>query len=98
MAERRKANTAITHPERRKQMLNNGRNVTWQWLVGVLISVLLLAAGVILADTRNGVDRARISIVEMQKEKVDKEQYRLDMGEIKESLRTIVIKLDNIKR
>ena len=78
--------------------LVNGRNVTWQWVVGVLLILVLASGGIILADTKKGVEKTVDKIELLQEKKVDKDQYRLDISEIKESLRTIGIKLDNLNK
>ena len=76
----------------------NGKNVTWQWLVGVLLILVFAAGGIIVADTRTGVSNAVVKIEVLQKEKLDKEQYRLDIAEIKDALKSIAVKIDNLRR
>ncbi len=75
----------------------NDKGITWKWLVGVLLFLVFAASGIIIADTRTGVERARNAIEQIQKEKVDKEQYHRDIGEIKEILKSIGEKIDRIK-
>ena len=76
----------------------NGKNVTWQWLVGVLLILVFAAGGVILADNKAEVQKTNVKIEQMQERKVDKEQYRLDIAEIKETLKDIVVKIDKLRR
>ena len=76
----------------------NGKNVTWQWLVGILVLLLFAAGGILLADNKAKVQKNETKIEQIQEKKVDKEQYRIDISEIKDTLKTIVAKLDNIKR
>lgn len=54
----------------------SGKYPTWKWLVGVLVGILLLTAG------------GWVSRIESRMtEKVDKDQYRCDIGEIKSDIR-----------
>ena len=77
--------------------LANGRNVTWQWLVGVLLILVFAAGGIILADTKAEVQKVQGKVEQVQEKKVDKEQYYRDIGEIKQALIKIADKLDKIK-
>ena len=76
----------------------NGKNVTWQWAAGVLLTLVFAAVGIIVADTRTGVSNAVVKIEILQDKKLDKEQYYRDIGEIKQTLKDIVIKIDKLKR
>lgn len=68
----------------------NGRSVTWKWLVGILMAVVLAVTGGIISDTRSGISEAKAKCETLQKEKVDKEQYRVDLMEIKGDLKTLI--------
>ena len=76
----------------------NEKNVTWQWLVGILLILLFAAGGVILADNKSAVQKAQVKIDQMQENKVDKEQYRLDIADIKGTLKGISEKIDKLRR
>ena len=76
----------------------NGKNVTWQWLVGVLVVLLFAAGGVLLADNKAKVQKNETRIEQMQENKVDKEQYRLDIADIKGTLKGISEKIDKLRR
>ena len=39
--------------------LTNGKNVTWQWLVGILMILLFAAGGVLLADNKAKVQKTK---------------------------------------
>ena len=75
----------------------NGKSVTWQWLVGVLVVLLFAAGGILLADNKAKVQKNETKIEQMQEKKVDKEQYYRDIGEIKETLKDIVVKIDKLR-
>jgi len=75
----------------------NGKNVTWQWLVGVLLILVFAAGGIIVADTRTGVKDAVVKIEVLQEKKLDKEQHYRDMVEIKGMLKDIVVKIDKLR-
>jgi ABC-type lipoprotein release transport system permease subunit len=60
----------------------NGKSVTWIWLVGILVGILLLVGGSVLSGMQADIRMLRA-------EKMDKEQYYRDMSEIKESLKEI---------
>ena len=62
---------------------------TWKWLAGILIGVLIIAAGYSLAETRNDV-RA------LYDKKMDKEQYYQDMRSLRDSQQCIADKLDDL--
>ena len=99
MAEHRKKNIPIDHPERRKEMPPNGnKSVTWKYLVGVLVTLLLLLGGIILADNKALVEKNQVKIDKLTDQKVDKEQYYRDINEIKNGLVIISDKIDKIKR
>ena len=68
----------------------NGRSVTWKWLVGILMVIVLAVTGGIISDTRSGISEAKAKCETLQKEKVDKEQYRIDLAEIKNDLKTLI--------
>ncbi len=76
----------------------NGKNVTWQWLVGVLMILVFAAGGIIVADTRTGVSTAVVKIESIQEKKLDKELYYRDIGEIKQTLKDIALKIDKLQR
>ena len=61
----------------------NGKNgVTWRWMVGILIGILILVAGSVLSGMQT-------DIKTLHQNKVDKDQYCRDISEIKESLKDI---------
>ncbi len=76
----------------------NGKNVTWQWLVGVLLILVFAAGGVILADNKAEVQKTNVKIEQMQEKKVDKEQYYIDIADIKGALKGISEKIDKLRR
>jgi len=75
----------------------NGKNVTWQWLVGILVVLLFAAGGILLADNKASVRKNEVKIEQVQENKVDKEQYRLDIADIKGMLKDINVKIDKLR-
>ena len=75
----------------------NGKNVTWQWLVGILVVLLFAAGGILLADNKASVRKNEVKIEQVQEKKLDKELYYRDIGEIKETLKDIVAKIDKLR-
>ena len=76
----------------------NEKNVTWQWLVGVLVVLLFAAGGVLLADNKAKVQKNETRIEQMQERKVEKEQYYRDIADIRDTLKTIDRKIDKIQQ
>jgi len=76
----------------------NGKSVTWQWLVGVLVVLLFAAGGVLLADNKASVQKIEVKVEQVQERKVDKEQYYRDIRDIKDALVTIDGKVDKIRQ
>ena len=76
----------------------NGKNVTWQWLVGVLMVLLFAAGGVLLADNKAKVQKNETRIEQMQEKKVEKEQYYRDIADIRDILKAIDGKIDKIRQ
>jgi len=87
------------HSERRKVMPENanGRYLT-RILIGVLLTIVFAATGLIVADTRNGVSVAVQKIETLQEKKLDKERYYSDIGEIKQALKEINEKIDRLRK
>lgn len=75
----------------------NSRYLT-RILIGVLLAIVFAATGLIVADTRNGVSGAVQKIEVLQKEKMDKERYYCDIGEIKQALKEINDKIDRLRK
>lgn len=69
---------------------NGNTYISWKWLVGILVTLFLAASGLIVNDTRIGISDAKTKIECLQKEKVDKDQYKADIKEIKENLTFLV--------
>ena len=76
----------------------NGKNVTWQWLVGVLLILLFAAGGVLIADNKAVVVKNQVRIEKLGEQKVDKEQYYIDIADIKSTLKVIDGKIDKIRQ
>ena len=61
----------------------NGRSVTWMWLAGVAIALLISIAGFTLAETRG-------DIRNLQERKLDKDQYYQDIEQINGKLDCLI--------
>ncbi len=88
---------------------NGSGNLTFKWLVGILISIVILVTGIMAADTRQSIKDAQElaktnfainqkKIECIEKEKLDKDQYYRDLRDIKATLTKIDEKLDKIKK
>ena len=99
MTEQRKKQVPISHSERRHKMADttNSGYLT-KILIGVLLTIVFAATGLIVADTRSGVFNAIVKIESLQREKVDKDRYYSDIGEIKQTLKDINDKIDRLRR
>ena len=76
---------------------NGSRFISFKIMVGALASLLLLLVVGVITDTRSGISEAKTQIECLQREKVNKDQYRQDVGEIKQALRDINVKLDRMR-
>ena len=78
--------------------INTNASVTWKWIVGVLVPLIFLFGGIIVADNRAIVQKTQDKIEEVRKEKVDKNQYYRDIADIKDTLRGIDRKINEIQK
>jgi hypothetical protein len=69
---------------------NGNRFVPMKLLISILLALLFAASSIIIADTRSGVTTAQVKIDQLQKDKVDKEQYCRDINEIKAGINSLV--------
>jgi hypothetical protein len=72
---------------------NGSKYVSWRWIVGILVVLFFSASGMIIADTRTDVAKVSEKIECVQKDKVDKEQYREDMRNVNRKLDIILDRL-----
>lgn len=81
-------------------MTDNGNNryVTNRWLIGILAALIFAASGIIVADTRSGINKAQVAVECLQKDKLDKDQYYRDLTDIRDAIKSIDRKLDWMKR
>lgn len=77
----------------------NGSNkfITFKVLVSILVTILLATVGLVVSDTRTGIDRAVSKIECLERDKLDKDQYYRDMSDIKGTLIRMDGKLDRIE-
>jgi hypothetical protein len=80
-------------------MTSNGSgSLTFKWLTGILVSVLIILSGILLADTKTNLKEVKLELAQraqanqekiecLQREKVDKEQYYRDISEIKQAMK-----------
>lgn len=87
---------------------NGSGNLTYKWLVPLLIAALFTIGGVLLADQRDKIKEVKTEAVEnakankakidcLERDKLDKELYYRDMRDIKLSLSDISNKLDALR-
>lgn len=69
----------------------NGKNgVTWKWLVGVLLTLLLLIGGGVMANLQ-------ADIKALDRDKVDKDRYDKDQQRVEHKLDYIIGQIDKIR-
>lgn len=56
---------------------------TWKWIVGILITILLLVSAASLGSMKSDISR-------LQEVKVDKDQYRCDISRVEGKLDKII--------
>jgi hypothetical protein len=88
---------------------NNSGSPTFKYLVGVLLLIVFASIGVITADTRSSIIETRQLILsntflcqdkveDLQKEKLDKEQYHRDIADIRDGIKSINAKIDRMRK
>ena len=77
---------------------SSDQNITWKWLVGVLISLVLILGGIVTTDNKAMVEKNLIKLERIADLKLDKEVYYRDMVDIRDMLKRIDIKLDRLRR
>ncbi len=78
-------------------MANEYKFVSTALLITILLGLVFAAGGLVVKDTRDGVISSLAKIEVLQKDKLDREQYYRDMGDIKETLKNMDTKLDNLR-
>jgi uncharacterized protein YpmS len=68
----------------------NGKPITWKWIVGVLLTLLLIVGSFAAASVKERADTAHLRIDVMQEKKVDKDRYECDMNRIEKKLDTLI--------
>lgn len=68
----------------------NGKNITWKWLVGILLTLLLMVGSYAAASIKERADMAHLRIDVMQEKKVDKDRYECDMNRIEKKLDILI--------
>jgi len=71
-------------------MTEDNEFISWKWIAGILVGLIILAFGGIIADTRQGVSQAQEKIEKIQAAKVDKEQYRCDIERVEDKLDKLI--------
>lgn len=69
---------------------NNETFISWRWLVGILVLIVLSVVGFVVSDTRCAIDDATKEIKILQEKKLDKELYYRDIKDIKDNLDFLV--------
>lgn len=71
-------------------MNEKSNNVQFRWVAGIAVALIIAVAGAVMTDTKANVERIGVKLDLMQKEKVDWEQYRCDIAEIKGDLKILI--------
>ena len=77
---------------------SSDQSISWKWLVGVLISLVLILGGIVTSDNKTLVEKNQVRIDRLADLKLDKEVYFRDMVDIRDMLKRIDIKLDKLRR
>ena len=74
-------------------MTENGNGkVTYKTVASIAIVVILALVGTAFGFLQNGQVKSEVKIEQLQKEKLDKEQYRCDMDRIERKLDRVIEK------
>ena len=74
-------------------MTENGNGkVTYKTVASIAIAIILALVGTAFGFLQNGQVKADTKIEQLQKEKLDKEQYRCDMDRIERKLDRVIEK------
>jgi len=57
--------------------------ITWSWIAGIVITVLIAVGGYLLTDTR-------ADIKALKQEKLDKEDYYRDINSVKDGINRLI--------
>jgi len=74
------------------------QSITWKWLAGILIVLVLTFGGIITSDNKALVEKNQVRIDRLADLKLDKEVYFRDMIDIRDMLKRIDLKLDKLRR
>lgn len=66
------------------------KNVTWKWLVGILITLLLMFGSYAAASLKDRTEKAHEKIDKLQESKVDIERYNCDMSRFEKKLDALI--------
>ena len=62
---------------------NGSKYPSWKWITGVLVSLLIIIGGYTLG---NSIGEVKAGILVLQEKKLDKDQYLLDMKDMKDKI------------
>jgi hypothetical protein len=71
-------------------MGQSGNNITFKWLVGILICLLMGTAGFALASISSRAEDAHKRINALQEKKIDVDRYTCDMARIEKKLDILI--------
>jgi hypothetical protein len=77
-------------------MTQKNTSITFKWLVGVLVTITLTLMGLGVTHTVGAIDRVDKKVETVEREKVDKDNYREDQRRIEKALDNIGKKIDKL--
>lgn len=73
---------------------NGNKFISWKIWAGILGTVVFMLVGIAIASVQSDISKAHTKIEQLQDKKVDWDQYRCDMRDIKDDLGYIRRKMD----
>jgi len=73
---------------------NNNKTRLYQWVIGILASLIIVGLVGVIGDTRGEIKGAKSQITSLQKSKVEYDQYRIDLARMEKKIDQVINMLD----
>jgi len=73
---------------------NNNKTKTYQWVIGILVSFIIIGLIGFIGDIRGEIKGTKTQIAFLQKNKVEYDQYRIDLARMEKKIDQVIGMLD----